>query len=62
VEATVLGNVLVQAVAAGRFVTLAEARQHAATKIRLRRFDPAATPAWAAAAEQYAELEARFAR
>jgi rhamnulokinase len=62
VEATVLGNVLVQAVAAGRFATLAAARQHAATKLHLRRFDPAATSAWAAAAARYAEIEARFAR
>ncbi len=60
VEATVIGNVLVQAVAAGRFATLTEARQHAAANVKLRRFDPQPSTAWKNAALRFAELEARF--
>src|SRR5262249_51069645 len=40
VEATVIGNVLVQAIAAGRFESLAAARQHVAENITLREFAP----------------------
>ncbi|HWQ36487.1 MAG TPA: rhamnulokinase family protein [Blastocatellia bacterium] len=60
VEATVIGNVLVQAVAAGRFGTLVEARQHVAANISLRRFAPQPSPVWQKAAQRYQELEARF--
>ena len=59
VEATVLGNVLVQAVAAGRFATLAEARQHVAANIEPRSFLPQTSPAWEAAAQRYRDIEAR---
>jgi rhamnulokinase len=45
VESTVIGNVLVQAVAAGRFATLAEARRHVAANLRLHRFEPRTSPA-----------------
>ncbi len=38
VEATVLGNVLVQAIAAGRFADLAEARRHVAAQLGLREY------------------------
>jgi rhamnulokinase len=61
VEATVTGNVLVQAIAAGRFASLAEARRHVAANVRLKEFAPAHTPAWAAAARRYAVVEARYA-
>jgi rhamnulokinase len=60
VEATVIGNVMVQAVAAGRFRSLAEARQHVAANVRPRRFEPRPSDGWAAAARRYAELEARY--
>lgn len=60
VEATVTGNVLVQAVAAGRFATLAEARRHAAENVSLKRFEPRASPALEEAARRYAELECRY--
>ena len=40
IEATVIGNVLVQAVAAGRFATLNEARQQIASEISLKQFTP----------------------
>ena len=60
VEATVIGNIAVQAIAAGRFATLAEARQHVAANVHLRRFEPQASEAWKTAAECYADIEARF--
>lgn len=60
VEATVIGNVSVQAVAAGRFATLTAAREHVATNVHLRRFEPQSTPAWAEAAARYAKLETQF--
>jgi rhamnulokinase len=40
VEATVIGNVLVQAVAQGRFASLAEARQYVAHNVRSQTFTP----------------------
>ena len=40
IEATVIGNVLVQAVAAGRFTSLNEARQQIASEISLKQFTP----------------------
>ncbi len=60
VEATVIGNVAVQALAAGRFATLTEARQHIAANVQLRRFEPQASSAWASAARRYGEMEARW--
>jgi rhamnulokinase len=61
-EATVIGNALVQAVAAGRFATLAEARRHVAANISPRRFDPQPSAMWEEKARRYAEIEARFAK
>lgn len=60
VEATVIGNVLVQAVAAGCFASLAEARQHVAANLNRHRFDPQPSLAWETAAQRFAELESRF--
>jgi rhamnulokinase len=60
VEATVIGNALVQAIAADRFATLAEARRHVAENLNPRRFQPQAAPGWKNAARRYAEIEARF--
>jgi rhamnulokinase len=60
VEATVIGNIAVQAVAAGRFANLAEARQYIAANVTQRRFDPRSDQAWTTARAQYAEIEARF--
>lgn len=59
VEATVIGNVLVQAITAGRFAGLAAAREHAARNVNLKRFEPQPSAAWAQAAARYAELEDR---
>jgi rhamnulokinase len=61
VESTVVGNVVVQAITAGRFASLADARRHAAENVSLRRFEPRPPAAWAEAARRYAEVEARFA-
>ncbi|HWS89670.1 MAG TPA: rhamnulokinase family protein [Pyrinomonadaceae bacterium] len=60
VEATVTGNVLVQAVASGRFASLAEARRHVAENVSLRRFEPRSDDRIREAARRYAEVEARY--
>jgi rhamnulokinase len=59
-EATVAGNVLVQAVASGRFASLKEGRRHVAQNVKLRKFTPARTPAWEEAMRLYESLEARY--
>jgi rhamnulokinase len=46
VEATALGNAIVQAIAAGRFRTLADARQHVADALSCRTFEPRPGSAW----------------
>jgi rhamnulokinase len=60
VESTVIGNVLLQAIAASRFKSLAEARRHVASQISLRRFEPQTSPAWSEAAQRYAMIETQF--
>lgn len=60
VEATALGNVLVQAIAAGRFESLAAARRQAASGLESAPFTPRPTAAWREAAGRYAALESRF--
>jgi rhamnulokinase len=59
-ESTVVGNLLVQAITAGRFTSLAEARRHVAQNVKLEEFTPRRTREWAEAARRYAEIEARF--
>jgi hypothetical protein len=61
IEATVTGNVLVQAVAAGRFDTLSEARRHVAANSQAKRFEPSGPTAWEERAARYADIEARYA-
>ena len=60
VEATVIGNVLVQAVAAGRFASLAQARTHVKGRIRSRRFTPRTWAATSDLARRFGEIEAQF--
>jgi rhamnulokinase len=60
VEATITGNVLVQAIAAGRFASLSDARRHLAQNVRLKRFTPRPSPAWEEAARRYKAIEARY--
>ena len=57
VEATVIGNVLVQAIAAGRFSSLAEGRRYVASKIKARRFTPYVSEELLEAKNRYAKLE-----
>ncbi|HUE82896.1 MAG TPA: rhamnulokinase family protein [Pyrinomonadaceae bacterium] len=61
VEATVIGNVLAQAIAAGRFASLAEGRQHVRENIRPVRVEPHPSSKWEAAAQRY-ETVARASR
>ncbi len=58
-EATVIGNVLVQSVAHGRFASLREARQYVAQHVHLQNFTPQASVACEEAARRYAAIEAR---
>jgi rhamnulokinase len=60
IEATATGNVVVQAIASGRFASLAEARRHVARNIQVKRFAPRPVPGWEELARQYAALEARY--
>lgn len=56
VEATALGNVLIQARAAGEIGTLAEIRQVVAASSELQTFEPTDTAAWEAAFTRYKKL------
>ena len=60
VEATVTGNLLVQAVAGGRFGSLAEARRHVAQNVRFKRFAPEQLPGWEERVRRYRAIEARY--
>jgi rhamnulokinase len=60
VEATVLGNILVQAIAQGRFNSLAEARGHVAQSTKLETFTPQISAAVEKAREHYAAIEERY--
>ncbi len=59
-EATVIGNVLVQAVTAGRFETLGHGRRHLVERSQPRPFAARPSGAWTEAAARYAEIEARY--
>lgn len=59
-EATVTGNLLVQAIAAKRFTSLVEARRHVAQNLSVKRFTPRPSPALAEALRRYAQLETRY--
>jgi rhamnulokinase len=62
VEATVAGNILVQAVASGEVPSLALARRRAAEGLPRRVFMPRPAGGWTRAAARYAEIEAEFGR
>lgn len=57
VEATVTGNVLVQAITAGRFGSLAEARKYLRERYQLKEYEPSPSKAWEEAASRYEEIE-----
>ncbi|MEP6900512.1 MAG: rhamnulokinase family protein [Actinomycetota bacterium] len=59
-EATITGNVLVQAISAGRFANLSEARRHVKDNFALKEFIPRKSADLGTAAQLYAEIEARF--
>jgi rhamnulokinase len=60
VEATVLGNVLVQAIASGRFSSLAEARRHVAQNTELQTYTPQVSAAGEDAMQRYMAVEKRY--
>jgi len=60
VEATAIGNLLVQAIADGCFASLADAREYIARHTQSKIFTPHASTASAEAMRHYAEIEARY--
>jgi rhamnulokinase len=60
IEATVIGNVLVQAIAAGRFKSLAEARRYVREHQQLREYTPNPSQPLEEAAKRYEEIESRY--
>ncbi len=60
-EATVIGNLLVQAIARGRFASLGDARRHVAEHQPVAEIAPRPSAAWDDAARRYAEIEDRYA-
>jgi rhamnulokinase len=61
-EATVIGNLLVQAVSAGRFRSLTEAREFLAQHMQLQRFAPRVSALCEEGQRRYAAIEARYLR
>jgi len=61
VESTAIGNAIVQAIAAGRFASLREARAHVAENVSLKTFIPHPSAVWEKAAMEYRQLESRYA-
>jgi len=62
VEATAIGNLLVQTVAAGSIASLAEGRGLVAEAYPPTRFEPRSPEPWARAARLFADVEARASR
>jgi len=60
VEATVIGNVIVQAIADGRFASLTEARQYVAQNVQAQTFTPRGSNASDEAKHRYETIEARY--
>jgi rhamnulokinase len=58
VEATVAGNVIVQAIACGEIATLTEGRARVARSFPVARFEPRNREAWQAARQRYKESRA----
>ncbi len=59
-EATVVGNVLVQAVTASRFGSIAEARDHVRANVELTEYLPSTCETLENARLRYAEIESKF--
>ena len=60
VEATVIGNTIVQAIAHGRFTSLEAARAHTANHVPLRRYTPVPSRGFDALGRRYRDLAARL--
>ena len=60
VEATVIGNVMVQAIAAGQFDSLGGARRFLVETARLAEYQPRPSRAWEEATRRYLEIESRY--
>lgn len=60
VEATVVGNALVQAIAADRFESLASGRDYVRQNVRMEEFVPKKSKDLDLAAKRYGEIEKRF--
>jgi rhamnulokinase len=60
VEATAMGNVLVQAIAAGRFSSLSEGREYVRNNMELKEYSPQASDKIIGTSQRYAEIEAKF--
>ena len=60
IEATVTGNVLVQAITLGRFESLQEARQYVAQNVTIKKFIPHSSVVIDEAMRHYTEIEARY--
>jgi len=60
IEAAVIGNILVQAIANGRFASLAEARKYVARQTQSMIFNPQASTAGTEAMRRYVQIEARY--
>lgn len=59
-EATVIGNVLVQSIADGRFASLTAAREYVAQHVQLHHFKPQTSEVCEQAARRYVAIEARY--
>jgi rhamnulokinase len=59
-EATVVGNVLVQAISSGRFESLASARKHVSENFEFVEFASQKTTEFEDAATRYSAIERRF--
>ncbi len=59
-EATVTGNALVQAISAGRFANLGEARKYISENVELKSFVPVSDERLIKAQSQYSEIESKF--
>jgi rhamnulokinase/L-fuculokinase len=57
VEATVLGNAVVQLIALGELATIREARQLVASMAAVRRYEPQETARWQEAYERYKQVK-----
>jgi rhamnulokinase len=60
VDSKIVGNAVVQAIACGRFSSLAEARSHVAETLTLKVFKPEQSSVWQDAKQRYAKVEAEF--